>query len=151
MSTLSIVIPCYNEEATLEKCVERVLAIENEGVKLELVIVDDCSTDRSVEVATSLTQKHPQIRLVRHEANQGKGAALRTGFQEVSGDYRGSGCRFGIRPARFAAIDRAFGGRPRRRGLWFAFPVGRYAPRPVFLAFDGQSIFNFYVEHDDRP
>ena len=87
MSTLSVVIPCYNEQATLEKCVERVLAIENERVRLELVIVDDCSTDLSVEVATSLAQKHPQIRLVRHDVNQGKGAALRTGFQEVSGDY----------------------------------------------------------------
>ncbi|MGR8946611.1 MAG: glycosyltransferase [Gammaproteobacteria bacterium] len=87
MATLSIVIPCYNEEATLEACVARVLDIENDQVSLEIVIVDDCSSDRSVELATALSEKHPQIRFVTHDINRGKGAALRTGFQEVSGDY----------------------------------------------------------------
>ncbi|MEM7466171.1 MAG: bifunctional glycosyltransferase family 2/GtrA family protein [Pseudomonadota bacterium] len=87
MPTLSIVIPCYNEEATLAACVERVLDIESEHVKLEIVVVDDCSTDRSVEIATALADEYPQIRLARHSVNQGKGAALRTGFQNVTGDY----------------------------------------------------------------
>ena len=87
MATLSIVIPCYNEEATLEDCVARVLEIESDAVNLEIVIVDDCSTDRSVEIATGLSDKYAQIRLVTHDVNCGKGAALRTGFQQVSGDF----------------------------------------------------------------
>lgn len=87
MVTLSIVIPCYNEEATLESCIDRVLAIENDSLALEIVIVDDCSTDQSVAVANALADKHQQICLVRHQVNQGKGAALRTGFQQVTGDY----------------------------------------------------------------
>lgn len=87
--TLSLVIPCYNEERTLERCVERVLAIANERLALELIIVDDASKDNSVAVAQSLIQRHPNIMLLRHERNQGKGAALRTGFAQAIGDYVG--------------------------------------------------------------
>ena len=83
---LSVVIPCYNEEATLAACVERVLAIRDPELELEIVIVDDCSTDRSREVARELARSHPEIKLCRHQVNQGKGAALRTGFREATGD-----------------------------------------------------------------
>ena len=77
---LSVVIPCYNEEKTLRKCVESVLlAFEAvQDVDLELIIVDDCSRDRSLEVATELANQHPGIIVQKHERNQGKGAALRT-------------------------------------------------------------------------
>ena len=51
---LSIVIPCYNEEKTLKKCVERVLKISNEFLDLEIIIIDDCSTDGSLSIARSL-------------------------------------------------------------------------------------------------
>jgi glycosyltransferase involved in cell wall biosynthesis len=83
------VIPCFNEQHTLKECVERVLALENhdEGLRLEVVIVDDCSTDRSLEIAGSLASAHPAIRVLQHRYNQGKGAALRTGFQQASGDF----------------------------------------------------------------
>lgn len=87
--TLSLVIPCYNEERTLERCVERVLAIADDQLKLELIIVDDASTDNSVAVAQKLTDLHPNIRLLQHERNQGKGAALRTGFAQATGDFVG--------------------------------------------------------------
>jgi len=85
--TLSIVIPCYNEEATLKSCVERVLSIVSEELCLEIVIVDDCSTDKSLFIAQQLALEHSEISVFQHSKNQGKGAALRTGFQKVTGDY----------------------------------------------------------------
>ena len=88
-TTLTLVIPCYNEEQTLERCVERVLAIADDRLVLELIIVDDASRDDSVSVAQKLIQHHPNIRLFRHERNQGKGAALRTGFAQATGDFVG--------------------------------------------------------------
>lgn len=85
--TLSVVIPCYNEERTLEECVKKVLEIDGDGLDLEIVIVDDCSKDKSLEIARSLEKKHKAIRVLSHAKNAGKGAALRTGFKEASGDF----------------------------------------------------------------
>lgn len=87
--TLSLVIPCYNEEKTLETCVARVLEIEDDMLSLELVIVDDASTDGSLAVAKRLEAQHPQIRVFAHPKNQGKGAALRTGFAHATGRFVG--------------------------------------------------------------
>ena len=87
--SLTLVVPCYNEEATLANCVERVLALRSETLHLEILIVDDCSKDRSLEVARGLERQHPEIRVFHHERNQGKGAALRTGFAHASGDFVG--------------------------------------------------------------
>lgn len=84
---LSVVIPCYNEEFTLKKCVEKVLEIEDETLSLEVLIVDDCSQDRSLEIAHELVKAHSGISVLQHEKNQGKGAALRTGFNAVNGDF----------------------------------------------------------------
>jgi glycosyltransferase involved in cell wall biosynthesis len=84
---LSVVIPCYNEEQTLEKCVDRLLQIQDDGLSLEIVIVDDCSEDKSVQIARDLERRHNEITLVRHDDNQGKGAALRTGFKFAQGHY----------------------------------------------------------------
>lgn len=86
---LSLVIPCYNEEHTLEQCVIRCLELSNHGVELELIIVDDCSTDASVTIAERLARDYPEVQLVCHERNIGKGAALRTGFVHASGNYIG--------------------------------------------------------------
>lgn len=86
---LSLVIPCYNEEKTLEGVVEEVLRLRSERLALEIVIVDDCSKDSSRRVAEGLAVKHPEITLAFHEKNQGKGAALRTGFLKATGDWVG--------------------------------------------------------------
>jgi glycosyltransferase involved in cell wall biosynthesis len=79
---LSVVIPVYNEIKTLQQVVERVL---NVGLRVELVLVDDGSTDGSRELMDTLAQKYGVV-AVKHETNQGKGAALKTGFAEASGD-----------------------------------------------------------------
>jgi len=84
---LSVVIPCYNENETLESCVDRVRAIGSESLGLEIVIVNDASTDGSLEVAQRLAARHEEVSVVSHEINQGKGAALRSGFREVTGDF----------------------------------------------------------------
>ena len=84
---LSVIIPCYNEEATLEKCVNRVLAIQDASLHLEIIIVDDASKDGSLDIARRLAASHPEIRVLYHEHNRGKGAALRTGFQGATGAF----------------------------------------------------------------
>jgi dolichol-phosphate mannosyltransferase len=86
-TTLSVVIPCFNEAATLAKCVGRVRAIASEDLSIEIVIVDDASTDGSLEKARALADRHPEVKVYSHELNKGKGAALRTGFSKVSGDF----------------------------------------------------------------
>src|SRR5258705_1337328 len=84
---LSIVIPCYNEERTLEACVDSVLAIQSQTLELELIIVDDCSTDASLTIARRLAERVPGMILRQHAKNQGKGAALRTGIAGATGDF----------------------------------------------------------------
>jgi len=86
-TVLSLVIPCYNEEKTLAACVETVLRIEDQSLQLQLIIVNDCSTDKSAEVADGLRRLHPRIEVLHHTRNQGKGAALRTGIRHASGDF----------------------------------------------------------------
>ncbi len=84
---LSIVVPCFNEEKTLKKCIEKVLEIADPTLSLELIIVDDCSNDRSLVIARELESKYSEIVVLSHQNNLGKGAALRTGFQKVTGDF----------------------------------------------------------------
>ncbi|MGC2661306.1 MAG: glycosyltransferase family 2 protein, partial [Bryobacteraceae bacterium] len=80
---LSIVIPAYNEEATLGAVVSRVLAIPN---VLEVIIVDDCSQDRTGLIAQQLGNRYPKVRAVRRSVNGGKTEALKTGFALTKGD-----------------------------------------------------------------
>jgi len=80
---LSVVMPVYNEESSVEEIVGRVL--EQPMVK-ELIVVNDCSTDKTGDVLQKLVQKNKRIRLFSHKTNQGKGAALRTGFREALAD-----------------------------------------------------------------
>ena len=85
MTILSIIIPAYNEENTLAKCVERVMAIADKNLQLDVIIIDDASTDKTATVARELSERYG-VKLLSHEKNQGKGAALRTGFTSAKGD-----------------------------------------------------------------
>ncbi|MFT7667531.1 MAG: glycosyltransferase involved in cell wall biosynthesis [Planctomycetota bacterium] len=80
---LSIVMPVYNEERTLEEIVAAVLATPYEK---ELILVNDASRDRSREIMERLASEHPEISCYHHDVNQGKGAALATGFKHVQND-----------------------------------------------------------------
>jgi len=84
---LTIVIPCFNEEKTLEACINRVFSIEDNNLSLEVIIVDDDSTDGSLTIASTLADKHPRIIILRHKTNQGKGASIRTGFKHATGEF----------------------------------------------------------------
>jgi glycosyltransferase involved in cell wall biosynthesis len=79
---LSVVVPCFNEEATIATLVEQVLA---SPWVAEVVVVDDGSSDRSRDILTTLTD--PRVTVVLHEQNRGKGAALRTGFSRATADF----------------------------------------------------------------
>lgn len=82
---LSIVIPCYNEVATIQEIIKRVMSTEL-LLEKEVIIVDDCSTDGTRDVLKSLQKEYKNIELYFHEKNQGKGAALNTGFRNITGD-----------------------------------------------------------------
>jgi glycosyltransferase involved in cell wall biosynthesis len=79
---LSVVVPVYNEQATLAEVVRKLLKVP---CLLEIIIVDDCSTDRTGEVAAQLAATHSQVRVVRQPQNAGKTAALKTGFALTTG------------------------------------------------------------------
>ena len=89
-STLSVVIPAYNEESGIEEIARRVLAVGDDlcrvGIEeLELLVVDDGSRDATARIAASI----PGVRLIRHSINKGYGAALKTGFNEARGELIG--------------------------------------------------------------
>ncbi len=80
---LSVIIPVYNEKNTIEEIIHRVLNVEI-GLENEIIIVDDCSQDGTREILEGLNQ--PNIKVYFHSKNQGKGAALQTGFSKAEGD-----------------------------------------------------------------
>src|SRR5207244_9940100 len=82
---ISVVVPVYNEEETVTQVLESLSEIQ---LDLEVVVVDDASTDQTWEILQELRKKEPfnTFRYIHHDINQGKGAGLRTGFGLVSGD-----------------------------------------------------------------
>ena len=80
---ISVVIPVYNEVSTIREIVVRVQAVD---LNKEIIIVDDGSTDGTRELLQEIPLSHENVRVLYHDRNQGKGAALRTGFEAATGD-----------------------------------------------------------------
>jgi len=81
--TLSVIVPVYNERPTVGALLRRVIDVP---IAKEIIVIDDCSTDGSDRIVEELAAREPSIRFIRQERNQGKGAALRRGFDEARGD-----------------------------------------------------------------
>ncbi|MFO7830058.1 MAG: glycosyltransferase family 2 protein [Bacteroidales bacterium] len=86
---LSIIIPAYNEENTIEQILDRILEVNLVSIKKEIIIVNDCSKDNTQSIAEEFIKNHPSddIRLINQEKNQGKGAALHKGIANATGEY----------------------------------------------------------------
>ncbi len=81
---LSVVIPVYNERNTIREIVAKVY---NLNINKEIILVDDGSTDGTIQELKNIEREFDEVRVIFHSRNQGKGAALRTGFGQVKGDY----------------------------------------------------------------
>jgi glycosyltransferase involved in cell wall biosynthesis len=86
---LSILIPAYQEEATIGEILRRVTAIDTtaQGFDKEVIVCDDGSADQTYAIASKLAEADPAIHVVRHPENRGKGAAIRTALEHARGDY----------------------------------------------------------------
>jgi dolichol-phosphate mannosyltransferase len=82
---LSIIVPVYNEEKTIEEVLKRLKKEEIPGVEKEIVVVDDGSKDATREILAKI--KDPSIKVILHDKNQGKGGAVKTGIKNATGDY----------------------------------------------------------------
>jgi len=81
---LSVIVPVYNEAATVVAALERLVAVP---IAKQVVVVDDGSTDESTELIQSFAKNHPEVEVVRHETNRGKGAAIHTALPHLRGAY----------------------------------------------------------------
>ncbi len=79
----SVIVPCYNEEGNIRECIER---IPQMGIRTEIVVVDDGSRDKTFEIVREMAKTNPNITLLRHSPNRGKGQAVKAGFEAAKGD-----------------------------------------------------------------
>jgi glycosyltransferase involved in cell wall biosynthesis len=132
---LSVLVPVYNEEAFVGTVLERVLRVQlPEGLEREIIVVDDCSTDRSADIVQELVAQYPDtVQLIRSEVNGGKGAAIHRAIAAATGDFsivQDSDLEYEpeeypklLRPLLDGRADAVFGSRflssPERRVLYF--------------------------------
>ena len=146
---LSVLIPCYNEAATVRTMLEHVAKVD---LPMELIAVDDCSKDDTYAVLQQEASIRPNLRVVRHERNQGKGAAIRTALTHATGDivviqdadmeYDPQDYYELIKPIEGGRVDVVFGspfqGRP--TGMYFWNAIGNKG-----LTFLTNLLFNCWI------
>ncbi len=86
---LSVIIPAFNESGTILEILQKVIEVNIDSVELEIIVVNDFSSDNTSDLTGEFISKHPErdIKLLNHERNMGKGAAIHTGIEHASGDY----------------------------------------------------------------
>jgi len=137
MDIVSVIVPVYNERATLSFCIERVLAVDL-GCEREIVVADDGSTDGSAEVIRRLAREHAEVRPVFLPRNRGKGAAVRAGLEAARGtiaviqdadlEYDPKDLPHVLAPIIEGRADAVYGSRlaagPERRVLYYRHALG---------------------------
>jgi len=130
---LSVIVPCYNEERTIEAIIDQVRAV---NLDKEIIIVDDHSRDRTPEILRTIAANDPRIRVIRQPRNQGKGDAIRTGLAAAKGEivviqdadleYDPTDYYELVRPIVEGKVDVVFGSRfaGRHTGMYFWNAVG---------------------------
>ncbi len=89
MNKLSIIIPCFNEENSIELILERIKGVElNYNIEKQLIIIDDCSTDKTVRIIEGIIDRNKELDILflKQDVNRGKGAAIKKGISKANGD-----------------------------------------------------------------
>lgn len=84
---LSIIVPVYNEQRTIRELLKKLLAVIIKETVIEIIVINDASTDRSLDYIRAAAKRNPKIHVYSHKNNKGKGAAVKTGIQKALGDY----------------------------------------------------------------
>ncbi len=146
---LSVIIPCYNEERTIQAIVDQVRMVQ---LDKEIIIVDDCSRDRTFAIAQEIAADDPAIRVLRHPRNHGKGEAIRTGLAVAQGEiviiqdadleYDPNDYYALVRPIIERKVDVVFGSRfmGSHTGMYFWNAIGN-----KFLTFLSNFLYNAWI------
>lgn len=146
---LSIIVPCYNEEATIRAILEQVLEVTLEK---EIIVVDDHSADRTYQILQDLASIEPSIQVLRHPRNRGKGNAIRSGLAAAQGDiviiqdadleYDPNDYYELVRPIVEGKVDVVFGSRfaGRHTGMYFWNAIGN-----KFLTMMTNFLYNAWI------
>lgn len=146
---LSVIMPCYNEAESLPLILAKVRAVP---IEKEIIVIDDCSSDTTPQVLANEQLSDPHLRVVRHERNSGKGAAVRTGIAQASGDvliiqdadleYDPNDYHEVVGPIMDGRVNVVFGSRfmGRHTGMYFWNALGN-----KFLTFLTNFLFNCWI------
>jgi glycosyltransferase involved in cell wall biosynthesis len=145
---LSVVVPAYNEAQTVEAALRRIRAVP---LRVEIIVVNDASTDGTREILEGLAQQGLVDHLVHHDRNRGKGAAIRSGAAVATGDaFVVQDADLEYDPAELPGLVQPISSGQGRRRVRLAVS-GRPPPRAVLLALCRQPLPHAVVEHVHEP
>jgi len=139
----------------LEPCVGKVMEMATNELQLELIIINDASSDHSLAIAHGLADKYSNIKVCNYEINQGKGAALSTGFKRATGDFvvvqdmQYADLEYG--PMEIPGLLKPLIDDKADVVIRFAVLIRRHASCALFLAQPGQQVPDLVIQHVYRP